>query len=130
MRKVIFDTNFLLLPIQFKIDVFSEIEGLIGRFEPIVLSITVEELRRLLDRGSEKVRRQALSAMSLVERCKIMQANIRPGENYDDVLLRVAKEENCIVATNDRELRRKLRENNITTIFLREKARLQIDGYI
>ncbi|MEM2501058.1 MAG: 30S processome protein Utp24 [Candidatus Bathyarchaeia archaeon] len=130
MRKVIFDTNFLLLPIQFKIDVFSEIEGLIGRFEPIVLSITVEELRRLLDRGSEKVRRQVLSAMSLVERCKIMQANIRPGENYDDVLLRVAKEENCIVATNDRELRRKLRENNITTIFLREKARLQIDGYI
>ncbi|MEM1989669.1 MAG: hypothetical protein QW782_03425 [Candidatus Bathyarchaeia archaeon] len=130
MRKVIFDTNFLLLPIQFKIDVFSEIEGLIGRFEPIVLSITVEELRRLLDRESEKVRRQVLSAMSLVERCKIMQANIRPGENYDDVLLRVAKEENCIVATNDRELRRKLRENNITTIFLREKARLQIDGYI
>ncbi|MEM3745166.1 MAG: 30S processome protein Utp24 [Candidatus Bathyarchaeia archaeon] len=130
MRKVILDANFLLLPIQFKIDIFSEIEGLIGHFEPIVLSTTVEELRRLAAKGSEKTRRQALLAMEIAKKCKIIQVDVKPEEKCDDVLMRFAKEKNCIVATNDRILRRKLRESGITTIFLRQGSYLQVNGYI
>lgn len=130
MQKVIFDTNFLFLPIQFKIDIFSEVEGLIGRFEPIVLSVTIEELKKLSAKGSEKIQRQVLLAMEIAKKCKIIQVDVKPEEKYDDVLLRIAKEKNCIVATNDRILRRKLRENNIATIFLRQGSFLQINGYV
>ncbi|MCX8170418.1 MAG: 30S processome protein Utp24 [Candidatus Bathyarchaeota archaeon] len=130
MRKVIFDANFLFLPTQFKIDIFSEVEGLIGRFEPIVLSVTIEELKKLSSKGSEKTRRQALLAMEMAKRCGIMHVDIKPEEKHDDVLLRVAKEKNCIVATNDRVLRRKLRENSVATIFLRKGSRLQVEGYV
>lgn len=129
MRKVIFDTNFLFLPIQFRVDIFNEIKDLIGCFEPIVLSVTIEELKKLSVKGSEKTRRQALLAMELTKRCKIIHVDVKFGEKYDDIILRIAKEENCIVATNDRELRRKLRKSNIAVIFLRQKSHLQIEGY-
>ena len=129
MRKVIFDANFLLLPFQFKIDIFSEIEALIGRFEPIVLSTTLEELKKLSARKSEKIRRQASSALELAKKCRLMKVDMRPGESYDDILLRVAKKCEYMVATNDSELRKRLREEGIAVVFLRQRARLQIEGF-
>ncbi|MCD6465858.1 hypothetical protein J7L27_05795 [Candidatus Bathyarchaeota archaeon] len=130
MRKVIFDANFFFLPLQFKIDVFDEIESLIGRFEPIVLSTTLEELEKLLKMKSGKIGKQALSALELAKKCKVMEVDRKSGESYDDVILRVAKKYNCVVATNDGELRKKLRKAGIPTIFLRQRAYLQVEGYL
>jgi rRNA-processing protein FCF1 len=129
MRKVIFDANFLFAQFQFKIDVFGEIESLIGHFEPMVLSTTLEEIKKLLMKKSGKIRRQAALALELTRRCKLIEAELKPNESFDDVILRVAKENNCIVATNDRRLRKKLREIGIPTIFIRQKSYLQIEGY-
>lgn len=129
MRGVILDANFLLLPFQFRIDIFSEIERLIGKFEPIVLSTTLDELKKLSSLRSTKVGRLARSAIEMTKKCRIVNVDVKSGESYDDVLLRVAKENNYIVATNDRRLKRRLREAGIATIFLRERAYLQIEGY-
>jgi len=130
MQKVIFDANFLFAQFQFKIDVFSEIESLIGRFEPIVLSTTLEELKKLSMKRLEKVRKQTMLALELAGRCKLMEVELKPGESFDDVILRVAKENNCVVATNDRRLRKRLRESGIPTIFVRQRSHLQIEGYV
>ncbi|MBS7641038.1 MAG: hypothetical protein QXN24_04250 [Candidatus Bathyarchaeia archaeon] len=129
MQRVILDTNFLLLPLQFKIDIFAEIERLIGKFEPIVLSTTLNELKKLVGSRSVKISRLALSAMEIVKKCRIIEVDVKPEENYDDVILRIAKENNYVVATNDRLLRRKLRKAGITTIFLRQRAYLDIEGH-
>lgn len=130
MRKIILDTNFLLLPFQLKIDIFDEIEKIIGRFEPIVLSTTLDELNKLSKSRSAKMSRLASLAMDLSKKCKIMEVYAMPGESYDDVILRVARENNCIVATNDRLLRKKLRKAGIATIFLRQRAYLETEGYV
>ncbi|MEM1586360.1 MAG: 30S processome protein Utp24 [Candidatus Bathyarchaeia archaeon] len=130
MRGVILDTNFLFLPFQFRINIFDGIEVLIGKFEPIVLSTTIDELKRLSNSKSVKIQRLSLSAMELAKRCRVVKVDVRPGESYDDVLMRVAKENNYIVATNDRALRKKLREAGIATIFLRQRSYLQIEGYV
>ncbi|MDH5441905.1 MAG: hypothetical protein OEY31_14990 [Candidatus Bathyarchaeota archaeon] len=45
-------------------------------------------------------------------------------------MVRKAKEWNCSVATNDRELRRRLRVELISVIYLRQKKRLELEGYI
>ena len=129
MRKVIFDTNFLFVPLQFKVDIFDELEALIGKFEPIILSTTIEELKKIAREKSEKNRRNALAALELAKKCKILKVERGSDESYDDVILRIAKEGKYMVATNDSELRRRLRKAGITTIFLRQKAYLQIDGY-
>jgi rRNA-processing protein FCF1 len=129
MHKVILDANFLLVPFQFKVDVFSEIEALIGGFEPIVLSTTMEELKRLSKAKSEKIRRSSSAALELAKKCRIVDVELRPGESYDDAILRVAGEGKYIVATNDSNLRKRLRDKGITTIFLRQKSHLEMDGY-
>lgn len=130
MRKVILDSNFLFIPFQFRIDVLKELENIIGRFEPIVLSTTVEELKDLARDKSEKTRKQALLALEIAERCVLVGVEKDPTETYDDVILRKSKEWSCPVATNDKELRRRLRKEFIPVIYLRQRKRLELEGYI
>ena len=53
---VILDANFLFVPSQFNVDIFAELSNLLNRrFEPIVLSSTVQELQRLAESVSPKI---------------------------------------------------------------------------
>jgi len=129
--KVILDSNFLFVPSQFRIDVFEEIERLFNRrFEPIVLSITLQELRRMTEKGSPKLRKQAATALKLAEKCRTVNVEKSEGETSDDAILRVATQWHVPVATNDRELRRRLRDQNLPVVFLRGRSRLELEGAI
>jgi len=129
--KVILDSNFLFLPSQFQIDIFEELKGLLNRkFEPVVLSPTYEELQKLAERRSPKLRRQALLALSLAKRCRIVDVERRPNETNDDVIARVARDWGCPVATNDRTLKRRLRDMKVAVIYMRQKSRLEMEGYV
>ena len=129
-RRVILDSNFLLVPFQFKVDVISELEGLLGSFEPLILSTTIEELKRLAGRKPESLRRAALAALEYAVKHGVIHVKREAEESYDDVIVRVAKDLKCIVATNDKELRRRLRKESIPTVFLRQKRKLELDGYV
>lgn len=129
-RRVILDSNFLFIPFQFQIDILEELEKLIGRFEPVVLSTTMEELEKLSRERSSKARREALSALKITERCRIVKVKRDPAETYDDVILRTARNWNCAVATNDRDLRKRLRKEAVPVIYLRQRKRLELEGYI
>jgi rRNA-processing protein FCF1 len=128
MIKVILDSNFFFVPMQFKIDIFKELDKLFGKAEPVVLSTTIEELRQLTAKGAPKMRKQADTALELVEKCQLIKMEKEPDESYDDVILRTAKEWNVPVATNDAELRKKLREAGVSVVFLRRKSHLEIEG--
>lgn len=129
--KVILDSNFLFIPSQFRLDVFEELRKLLNkRFEPILLSSTYEEVLRISQHGAPKERQHALLALRLAEKCRIVHIQKGSGETHDDLIVRIAKEWNCPVATNDRELRKKLRKVNVTTIFLRQKAYLELEGVV
>jgi len=130
MRKIILDSNFLFVPFQFKIDVLEELGNILGRFEPVVLSTTVEELKKLVDEKSDKTRRQALSALKIAKKCIFVGVERASEETYDDVILRKAKEWACAVATNDRVLRKRLRKEAIPTIYMRQRKRLELEGHI
>ncbi len=127
---MILDANFLFVPFQFRVDIWAELTVLLGRFEPVVLSTTVDELEALSKRGPEKTRKIALSALELVKKCSLLSVQRRPEESPDDVIVRVAKELQCPVATNDRALRKRLREAGIATIFLRQRSHLKTEGYL
>ena len=129
MIKVILDSNFLFVPLQFKIDIFEELDRLFGKVEPVVLSTTLEELQQLTAKGSPKMRKQTTIALNLVEKCHSVTVERRTNESYDDVILRTAKEWNVPVATNDAKLRKKLRETGVSVVFLRQKSYLTIDGF-
>lgn len=127
--KVILDSNFFFIPSQFKIDIFEELMNLLNqRFEPILLSSTFQELRSMAEKGSSKRRKQASLALELAEKCRLINIEKETGETNDDVILRIATQWKSPVATNDRELRRRLRAQDIPVIFLRGKSRLELEG--
>lgn len=129
--KVILDSNFLFVPSQFQLDIFEELTRLLGqRFEPIILSPTYEELVKIAEGGAPKLRRQASLALSFAEKCRVVPVERGVGESNDDVIVRVAAEWGCLVATNDRVLGRRLRDISVAVIYVRQKSRLEIKGTI
>ena len=129
--KVILDSNFLFVPLQFQIDIFREIEEVVnGKVEFIVLSTTIEELKKMIDKGGDKLSRQAFFALELAKKCKVFEVKRLPRESNDDVIVRVAKKFKCAVATNDRTLKRMLRNMGVAVIYVRERSRLEMEGTV
>ncbi len=129
--KVILDANFFFVPSQFNLDIFEELANLLNqRFEPVLLSSTQKELQGLTESKSTKIQKQAVLALRFAEKCRFISVEKDVNETYDHVIVRVATEWKCPVATNDSELKRRLRENGIPVIFLRQKRRLAMDGSV
>ena len=129
--KVIFDSNFLFVPSQLQFDIFEELANLLNqRFDPILLSSTQKELQKLAKEGSPKTRQQASLALKLADKCRLVRVEKDLKETYDDVIVRLAAEWKCPVATNDRELRKRLRNLGVPVIFLRQRRRLELEGAV
>jgi rRNA-processing protein FCF1 len=129
--KVVLDSNFLLVPPQFRLDIFDKLTNLLNRrFEPIILSSTQQEIEGLTESDSPKTRKQALLALKISEKFHVVPVEKSSKETYDDVIVRVATQWKSPVATNDRELRRRLRKIGLPVIFLRQKRRLMLDGAV
>lgn len=127
--KVILDSNFLFIPSQFRIDIFEELMSLLNqKYEAVLLSSTLEELLTMARKGSPTRRKQAALALELARNCSIAKIEKGLGETNDDVIYRMAVKWRIPVATNDSELRRKLRAQNIPVIFMRGKSRLGLEG--
>jgi len=127
--RIILDSSFLFVPSQFRIDIFEELSKLLNqRYDPILLSTTLNELLTMAEKGSPSRRKQASLTLKLAEKCRVINVEKSWEETNDDVILRIATEWKSPVATNDRELRRKLRNRDIPVIFLRGKSRLELEG--
>ena len=129
--KIILDTNFLFIPIQFNLDIFDELTKILNqRFIPIVLSSTVKELKGLIESASLKTQKQAINALKLVEKCHFVPVNKSNNETFDDVIVRISTEWKCAVATNDRILRKRLRQKAVPVVYMRQKKRLELEGSV
>jgi rRNA-processing protein FCF1 len=127
--KVILDSNFLFIPAKFQIDVFEELTKLLNRrFDSVLLSSVYQELQTMAEKGASSIRKQASLALKLAEKCRRVDVEKRLEETNDDVILRIATLWKSPVATNDRELRKKLRARAIPVIYLRSKNRLELEG--
>ena len=129
--KVILDSNALFVPLEFKLDIFVEVERLLNRnVDFVLLSPVKRELELLATKDSPKIHREAVYALKLAEKCKYVAVDEDEKLSTDDVIAKVAKAWNSPVFTNDRQLRRKLRDISVPVIYVRQKSRLEIDGLI
>jgi len=129
--KVILDSNALFAPLEFKIDIFEEVKRLLKRnVEFVLLSPVKRELEMLAAKDSPKIRREALFALKLAEKCKYVPVENEYDATIDDAIVRVAKNWNSPVFTNDRQLKLRLRDISVPVIYVRQKSRLDIDGLI
>ena len=128
---VILDSNALYVPLEFKIDIFEELRNLLNRKIDFVLLSTVKrELEILSAKDSLKIRREAIFALKLAEKCKYVPVENDEKLTTDDAIVKVAKNWNSPVFTNDRQLKKKLRDISVPVIYVRQKSRLDIDGMI
>ena len=122
--KVLLDANALMMPAQFKIDLFSEIRELLGSFEPVVLPGVVQELAGLA-RAKSNDGAAARLGLALAGQCMIAES---PGSSspVDDQVIAWASANNCLVVTNDRRVRDALLVKGIGVISMRKQKKLEI----
>ncbi len=129
--KVILDSNALFVPLEFKIDIFQELRHLLNRnLDFILLSAVKAELELLARKESPTMRRQAIYALRLAEKCKYVPIDVSNKLTTDDVIVKIAKDWDSPVFTNDRTLKKRLRDISVPVIYVRQKSRLDIDGLI
>ena len=125
MKKVLLDTNFLMVPFQFGVDVFDEMRSLLeGEFELLTSSEIVRELERI-SAGASKDASAARSALRLLKEKGVRVIQSRT--SADDWLVEYGQENNAVVCTNDSELLERLEEAGVSRIRLRGRSRLQLN---
>ncbi|MHC1710248.1 MAG: PIN domain-containing protein [Methanomassiliicoccales archaeon] len=116
MQKVVLDTNALLMPFEFKMNLDLELANLFGEFEAYVPGPVIGELKR----SDSKHAQVALKLAGKYIRYETSTQG-------DAGVLEVAKALDAMVVTNDYILRRKMRAEGIRAVFLRSRKRLVIE---
>ena len=130
-RGVILDSNFLFVPLRFGVDIFSGLEGLLGPSVVFLVPAAVlAELELLRVGASPSLLREIEFALELAGRCRVLEGGRLEGEGVDDLIVRLAVDGGFLVATNDGELRGRLRGAGVAVVFLRQRAYLEVEGYV
>jgi len=126
--KVILDSNFLMIPFQFNLDIFQEIEFLLQKkVDFIVPSAVKSELTALSTRGGEGAAEASL-ALQLASRCRVVEVTLETNETVDDAIVKASQKLGAVVATNDIELKNRLKLLKVPVVYLRDKSKLEVDG--
>jgi rRNA-processing protein FCF1 len=100
--KIIFDTNFLILPVKEKVDLFAQIrQELGGEKEFFIVIESLKELQKLKYKGLV----HAKVALENVLKQEIKILDIKGGPtDVDDKIVHAALKQNAFIATLDKEL--------------------------
>ena len=125
MKKIILDTNFLMIPLQFRVDIFSELERISNfNYKLCIFEQSVDELSNIVEKQKGKSRNAAQFALKLI-RLKDIGVLKAEGRSVDIMLLKNA-DKDTVIATQDRLLKKKLLEKGVSVIILRQKKYLQL----
>jgi rRNA-processing protein FCF1 len=135
---IIFDTNALFIPFEFKINLDSELKRLFGEYEIVIPTCVLKEIRRLSN--TERFGKMALCLAEKISQpnwyldieMKLLNELTEKPQIYDEnpidnQILEIAKNINGIVLSNDRDFLKKLTANDVKTISLRKKKYLVTD---
>ena len=122
-KKVILDTNFLLIPGQFGVDIFTEIDRICQfPYTLYIVDKTLQELESILQNQRGKAKEAVKLALGII---KAKNINTLPSANksVDDAIVDAATED-MIVATQDAALKQRLKDKAGGIITLRQKKYL------
>ncbi len=115
---VVLDTNALMMPFQYGLNLDLELRNLIGNPRIYVPSCVLGELKNLSGKKWE-----ARAALKLAQKYQRVEVN-NPG---DSGVLEAAKKLEAVVVTNDRELMEKLRKMKIQVIWMKQNRLVMLD---
>ena len=116
MHTIVLDTSFLLDSVKFKIDVFSELERICDfRYEIAIVDKTLDELKW---KPGEKL------VKDIIKKKNVYILQTANGKYVDELLLGL-KQKDLIIATQDKNLKKRLR---VPVIIIRQKKYLILKG--
>ena len=126
MKKIIIDTNFLMIPWQFRVDIFSEFNRICNfNYKLYFFEQSIDELKNIVQyakKGRDK--KAAQFALKLI---KLKNINLIKSENKDvDSLILENIDKGTIVATQDILLKKNLLKKGVSLIILRQKKYLKL----
>ena len=126
--KVLFDTNFLLAPVELGVDVEEKLGQILGNYRIFIPVCVKRELERLRETGKKQEREidLALKLANKHEEIRISEV----ADDPDDALIEYSPNKNVVVCTNDKELINRLREKDVPVIFVRQNKLLDKIGVI
>jgi len=117
-----------MVPFQFHVDIFEELEYLLQKKIDFIVPSSVKlELTAISSRGGEGAAEASL-ALQLASRCRVVDVTLQPHETVDDAIVKAAQKLGAVVATNDIELKKRLRDINVPVVYLRDKSKLEVEG--
>ncbi|MFH1511015.1 MAG: PIN domain-containing protein [Candidatus Woesearchaeota archaeon] len=127
MKTVLLDTNFLLIPGTFSVDIFSELDRIVDqKYCLAVLDKTLDELKSITEKQKGKSREAARLGLQIVQQKKIEVIETEKNKSVDALTVEIANSKSFIVATQDRELKKRLKEKNVAVVVLRQKNHLEL----
>ena len=107
IKDIYIDTNFLLIPIQFKVDIFREIERICIFPKKInILSNSIDELNNIINKQKGKSKDAAKIAIQIIEKME--------------------KQKSLNITTFSKELKHRIQEHGSKIIILKSKGYLEL----
>ena len=126
MKRIILDTNFLLIPGRFGIDIFAEIQRIMNfPFEFYIIDKTVDELQKIIETGNGLDKQSARMALDLIK-TKGLKTLEYPSKKDVDSLIVEALDNETIVATEDKKLAERIKNKGCQVIHSRQKKYLDM----
>jgi rRNA-processing protein FCF1 len=123
--KVLLDTNALMIPVQFGIDLFGNLREILGSFEPVTVPGVVSELKGI-SRGKGRDSAAARVGLIIAEQCTLVDTDVRRDLDADDQIVLYAAATGSVVVTNDQELRKTLHRRGVDVISMRNRKQMQL----
>ena len=125
--RILVDTNFLLIPVRFKVDIFTGSSDAVNDItEFYVSSRVLNEIQRLKEKSKPSFVKELRLAETYAGQCTLIE-DPSDGE-VDDSLVNLASRERMVLGTTDSELRQKARAAGVKVIYLRQRNYLVLDG--
>lgn len=128
--KALLDTNFLMVPGEYKVDVISELMNL-GYIEFYTLDLVVNELEKLSVKTGKacKAAKAARIALVIIRNSGVIVLRTKGDlKRVDDEIFRLAKTGEYTVCTQDRELMMRTLSAKLRCVSLRQNKYLSEFG--
>lgn len=123
--KILLDTNFFLVPFQLGLHILPELERIVPEeFTLMTISPIKEELNRLSEKGKGDDKICATLALEFAKSVPVVKTE---GAGDDAIVDFAKRDPDIIVATNDSDLRKRLKSQKTKTIFVRNRSKIEME---
>ena len=126
MKKIVADTNFLLMPFECGVDLAGELQRIVhSQLTLLVPSVVFAELRMLEGKTGKNAAAARFFLQNLGKfRLRFAVEEVKSAGAADEWILKYAQDNSVTVATNDVPLRKRLLASGVQVISMKGKSKL------